>query len=54
LPFEQREVVLLHLRHGMKFREIARHQNVSQSTVQGRYRYGIDKLRSLMASEVTE
>lgn len=54
LPFEQREVVLLHLRHGMKFREIALHQNVSQSVVQGRYRYGINKLRSLMASEVTE
>jgi RNA polymerase sigma factor (sigma-70 family) len=52
VPFEQREVVVLHLHGGMKFREIARLQNVSLKTVQSRYRYGLDKLRSILNSEV--
>ena len=47
LPYEQREVVILHLRGGMKFRQIAQSQNVSINTVQSRYRYGLDKLRTL-------
>ncbi|MHC4572736.1 MAG: RNA polymerase sigma factor [Planctomycetota bacterium] len=54
LPFEQREAVVLHLKGGMKFREIARLQRVSVSTVQGRYRYGLDRLRSVLDSEVTK
>jgi RNA polymerase sigma-70 factor (ECF subfamily) len=52
LPFEQREVIILHLKAGMKFREIAAAQGVPISTVQGRYRYGLDKLRSLMNGDV--
>ncbi len=52
LPYEQRETVILHVKGGMKFKEIARLQNVSINTVQGRYRYGIDKLRSLLNGEV--
>jgi len=52
IPYEQRETVMLHLKGGMKFREIARLQGVSLSTIYGRYRYGLDKLRSLMNSEV--
>ena len=52
LPYEQREVVILHLRGGMKFRQIARSQNVSINTVQSRYRYGLDKLRTLLDGEV--
>ena len=52
VPYEQREVVLLHLRTGMHFRQIARHQGVSLSTACGRYRYGLDKLRSLLNNEV--
>jgi RNA polymerase sigma-70 factor, ECF subfamily len=52
IPYEQREVVLLHLRAGMHFRQIARLQGVSLSTACGRYRYGLDKLRSLLNSEV--
>jgi len=51
-PYEQREAVLLHIRGGMRFREIAKLQGVSISTVNGRYRYGLDKLRSLLNSEV--
>ena len=46
LPYEQREAVVLHLRGRMKFREIAKLQNGSVSTVHGRYRYGLDKLHS--------
>jgi RNA polymerase sigma factor (sigma-70 family) len=52
LPYPQREVVVLHVQGGMKFRAIAKSQNVSINTVQSRYRYGLDKLRSLLNSEV--
>ena len=52
IPYEQRETVMLHLKGGMKFREIARLQGTSISTTHGRYRYGLDKLRSLLNSEV--
>jgi RNA polymerase sigma-70 factor (ECF subfamily) len=52
LPYPQREVVILHVQGGMKFRAIAKSQNVSINTVQSRYRYGLDKLRSLLNSEV--
>ncbi|MHC4328148.1 MAG: RNA polymerase sigma factor [Planctomycetota bacterium] len=52
IPYEQREAVILHLKGGMKFRDIARLQGVSLSTTHGRYRYGLDKLRSLLNSEV--
>ena len=52
VPYEQREAVLLHLKGEMKFKEIAKLQCVSISTIHGRYRYGLDKLRSLLNSEV--
>ncbi len=52
IPYEQREAVMLHLKGGMRFREIAKQQGVSISTIHGRYRYGLDKLRSLLNSEV--
>jgi RNA polymerase sigma-70 factor (ECF subfamily) len=51
IPYEQRETVILHLKGGMKFREIAKLQGLSISTIHGRYRYGLDKLRSLLKSE---
>ncbi len=51
LPPEQREVVVLHLQGQMKFRAIAQLQAVSINTVQSRYRYGLDKLRSLLIEE---
>ncbi len=51
LPYEQREAVSLHAQGGMKFRAIAELQNVSINTVQSRYRYGLDKLRSILNSE---
>ena len=52
LPFEQREVVTLRFQAGLGFRQIARIQNTSINTVQGRYRYGMEKLRSLLNGEV--
>ncbi len=52
LPLEQREVVTLHLRAELTFREIARLQDASINTVQSRYRYGLEKLRALMNSEL--
>jgi len=52
LPYEQREAVLLHTKGDMKFRQIAKLQDVSIKTVQSRYRYGMDKLRSLLNSEM--
>jgi RNA polymerase sigma factor (sigma-70 family) len=52
IPYEQREAVMLHLKGDMKFREIAKQQGVPISTIHGRYRYGLDKLRSLLNSEV--
>jgi RNA polymerase sigma-70 factor (ECF subfamily) len=52
LPYEQREVLLLHTYNGMKFKAIARQQSVSINTVQGRYRYALDKLRSMLNGEI--
>ena len=48
LPYEQREVIALHLNAAMKLRHIARLRNVPASTIKGRYRYGLQKLRSLL------
>jgi RNA polymerase sigma-70 factor (ECF subfamily) len=52
LPYEQREVIILHLQSGVRFRAIAESQGVSINTIQSRYRYGLDKLRSLLNVEV--
>jgi RNA polymerase sigma factor (sigma-70 family) len=53
LPYEQREAVALRVQAGMTFRGIARRQSTSTSTAQGRYRYGIEKLRSLLNGELS-
>ena len=45
LPYEQREVVILHLQGRRTFRQIAESQGIPVSTVQSRYRYGLEKLR---------
>lgn len=52
LPGRQREVIILRLKGEMKFKEIAKLQGVSVNTIQGRYRYGLNKLRSLLNGEV--
>ena len=48
LPYQQREVILLRLHGNLKFRQIAKIRNVSIKTAQSQYRYGLEKLRSIM------
>jgi RNA polymerase sigma-70 factor (ECF subfamily) len=54
LPYEQQEVILLRIHGGLTFRALARALAAPLGTVQARYRYGLDKLRILMDSEVVE
>ena len=51
LAYEQREVIMLHLRGGMKFREIAGLQGISINTAKSRYRYGLKKLQTLLSDK---
>lgn len=51
LPLEQRETIILHLKGGLKFKEIAQIHDLSIGTVQARYRYGIGKLRAIFNGE---
>jgi len=51
LPYEQREVFVLHVQAEMTFQQIAEQVGASINTVQSRYRYGIEKLRSLLNTE---
>jgi len=52
LPYEQREVVVLRTRGRMTFKAIAELRQVSVNTVQSRYRYGLDKLKTLLNGQV--
>jgi RNA polymerase sigma factor (sigma-70 family) len=52
LPYEQREVICLHVETDLSFRQIAALQKTSVNTVKGRYRYGMEKLRSLLDAKV--
>ena len=52
LPYEQKEVILLRIYSRFKFKTIAQTLNESINTVQGRYRYGLDKLRSILHGEL--
>jgi len=54
LPYEQREVIMLHLQAAMTFRTIAKSQGISVNTVKSRYKYGLDKLRSTLDEEVNK
>ncbi len=51
LPYEQREAFVLHVQADMTFREIAESVGASINTVQSRYRYGMEKLRSILNAE---
>jgi len=53
LPYEQREVIMLHLKSGMPFKQIATLQDVPARTVQSRFRYGMEKLRNTFAQELS-
>ena len=52
LAYEQRETVILHCCNGLRFRQIAGLQNISVNTVKSRYRYGVNKLRTILKSEL--
>jgi RNA polymerase sigma factor (sigma-70 family) len=52
LPDDQREVIALRLKGEMTFSQIAKLHNTSINTIQGRYRYGLNKLRSVLNGEV--
>ena len=52
LPYDQREVIMLHFQAGMTFRTISKSLGVSANTAKSRYRYGLDKLRSIFNGEV--
>ena len=53
LPYDQREVIMLHFQAGMTFRIIGKPLDISVNTVKSRYRYGLDKLRSIFDSSAT-
>ncbi|MBN2590452.1 MAG: sigma-70 family RNA polymerase sigma factor [Sedimentisphaerales bacterium] len=48
LPYEQREVIALRMHGQMRFGAIAKSLGISANTAKGRYRYGIEKLRSIL------
>ena len=52
LPYEQREAVCLHMQADLTLRQVAVVQKAPVNTVKGRYRYGMEKLRSMLNNEV--
>lgn len=52
LPYQQQEIIVLRLQNDMRFSRIAQLLGVSANTVKSRYRYGMDKLHSLLDCEV--
>ena len=54
LPSCQSEVIVLKLWHGHTFEEIGELLHISPNTAAGRYRYGLQKLRTLLKGESYE
>jgi len=52
LSDEQREAIVLHVQSRLPFREIARLREISINTAMSRYRYGLDRLRSILNGEL--
>jgi RNA polymerase sigma factor (sigma-70 family) len=52
VTFEQREVILLHTLGGMNFKTIAKLRNISINTIKSQYRYGLEKLHTMLNVEV--
>jgi RNA polymerase sigma-70 factor (ECF subfamily) len=48
LPYEQREVLMLHFQAGMTFKTIAKSLGISVNTAKSRHRYGLDTLRLIL------
>ena len=51
LPYDQREIIMLHFQTGLTFQQIAKQQGISVNTIKSRYKYGIAKLRIIMNEE---
>ena len=51
LPYDQREVTMLHFQAGMTFKTIATSLGISVNTAKSRYAYGLDKLRLILNDE---
>ena len=54
LPMEQREVIVLKIWHEYTFEAIGALLELSPNTVAGRYRYGLQKLRTCLKGETYE
>lgn len=54
LPLEQREVIVLKIWHGCTFEEIGGLLEISPNTAAGRYRYGLQKLKTKLAATALE
>jgi RNA polymerase sigma-70 factor (ECF subfamily) len=54
LPVEQREVIVLKIWHEYTFEEIGDLLELSPNTAAGRYRYGLQKLRTCLKGEMYE
>ena len=51
ITYDQREVIMLHFQAGITFRTIGKSLGISVNTAKSRYRYGLDKLRSILDGE---
>ena len=51
LPQEQSQVIAMHVFGQMTFKQIAGNMGERQNTIQSRYRYGMEKLRSILKTE---
>ena len=54
LPVDQREVIVLKIWHGCTFEEIGGLLEISPNTAAGRYRYGLQKIKTKLAGVVYE
>lgn len=54
VPQPQREVLVLRTQGGLKFKEIADMQAESINTIQGRYRYGLEKMRAVLNGQIDQ
>ncbi|MBN1973256.1 MAG: RNA polymerase sigma factor [Sedimentisphaerales bacterium] len=52
LPYQQREVIVLHINSQIRFKDIAEMQGESINTIQSRYRYGLEKLKLQLNGKV--
>ena len=54
LPVEQREVIVLKIWHDYTFEDIGELLEISPNTAAGRYRYGLQKIRTCLVGDVYE